>query len=145
MGLKSSRIVNTKQRKSITEALKEKELRYIKDHPDRLRRRSSVSPVVPPIKEERILEDLCDTTNIEPDVPGNNMGRREMQKLIRKISVSDKFTTKFQSEEEFLKHVRRLSDPSSTIKNNTASSSRRSRLVLKKDEFCQYFLKINKM
>lgn len=129
MGMRHSRVFKSNKHKAHYDVVKEKELMFIKDHPDRYRRRSSVTPDVSTIKEERILEDLCDTTNIEPDVPGNNMGKREVHKLIRKISVSEKFTNKFPSEEDFLKHVRKLSDPTSnTLHTTTASDTRRNRL-----------------
>ena len=94
---------------------KEKELLFIKNHPDRMRRRSSSTPIVPPIKEERILEDLCDRTEVEPDVPGHNMKKKEVQKLLKKISVSEKFTSHFPSEEDFRQHLRKLSDPGAFI------------------------------
>ena len=100
---------------------KEKELLFIKDHPDRMKRRSSATPLVPPIKEERILEDLCDTTDIEPDVPANAMGKRDVNKLLRKISVSEKFTTRFQNSDQFLQHVRRLSDPHAVVGTQVVS------------------------
>ena len=90
---------------------KERELLFIKNHPDRMKRRSSSTPIVPAIREERILEDLCDCTDVEPDVPPHNLKHREVQKLIRKISVSEKFTSRFHSEEDFRQHLRKLSDP----------------------------------
>lgn len=100
-----------KKTTAIDEVPKERELLFIKDHPDRMRRRSSSTPIVPPIKEERILEDLCDCTDVEPDVPPHNLKQREVQKLIRKISVSEKFTSRFHSQEDFRQHLRKLSDP----------------------------------
>ena len=106
---------------------KEKELIFIKDHPDRARRRSSVPPMVPAIKEERILEDLCGTTNIEPEVPGNTMKKRDINRLIRSISISDEFTSRFRNEDEFLEHVRKLSDPTSI--STPPTTSRKGRQV----------------
>jgi len=106
----SVRLKKASAREEIT-VPKEKELLFIKDHPDRMRRRSSLTPVVPPIKEERILEDLCDCTEMEPDVPAHNLKQKDVQKLLRKISLSDKFNSRFSSQEDFQKHCRKLSDP----------------------------------
>lgn len=62
----------------------------IKNHPDRPRRRSSAVPFQPAIKEEKLLEDLCRKTNIEPDVPVDDLEQKAVQKLTLAICKSER-------------------------------------------------------
>ena len=87
MGVSLS-LCGNKSEKTMSEIqLTEAELLAIKDHPDRNRRRSSVAPSQPTIKEEQILEDFCRSTEIEPDLPADGMDKNEAHKLVNKLST----------------------------------------------------------
>ena len=70
------------------------ELLAIKDHPDRIRKRSSVAPLQPAIKEEKLLEELCVLSDIEPDKPVDDLEKKAVKKLTRKLSKSEKISAK---------------------------------------------------
>ncbi|CAK8672960.1 unnamed protein product [Clavelina lepadiformis] len=74
-------------------AEKEVELLVIKEHPQRVRRRSSVAPSTTPIREDKVLEELCQSSNIEPEVPANEMKSKDVKKLVKRISLSGKFAS----------------------------------------------------
>nr|CAB3262667.1 uncharacterized protein LOC100181536 [Phallusia mammillata] len=90
------------------------DLLMIRNHPNRIRRRSSIAPSTPRIKEDQILEDLCQTTGVEPEVPADTMNKRDVKQLIRRISTSDAFTQQFNSELDFLQYLSQLRATSST-------------------------------
>ncbi|XP_039260087.1 uncharacterized protein LOC120336468 [Styela clava] len=64
----------------------ERELLLIRNHPNRIRRRSSVVPTTPRIRENKMLEELCDVSGIEPDVPADRMGTSDLTTLVRRLS-----------------------------------------------------------
>lgn len=67
-------------------ATTEQELLVIRNHPNRVRRRSSVAPNAPRIRENKILEDLCEMSGIEPDVPPDRMRSPDLANLVRRLS-----------------------------------------------------------
>ncbi|XP_002130887.2 uncharacterized protein LOC100181536 [Ciona intestinalis] len=92
MGTTFSRCIYSKPSKPFsTSSLiqRDEDLMIIRNHPNRIRRRSSVAPTTPRIVEDKILEELCFGTDTEPDVPADRMKGRDILKLIRKVSTSD--------------------------------------------------------
>ena len=137
MGVSCSRICSsqTQEEKTptiISPAVPNDDLLTIKNHPDRTRRRSSAIPINPAILEDKVLEVLCDTTDIEPDVGADEMGKKQLQKLVRKISQSSKFTSQFQSEEDFEQHFQKPNAANENISSlHTSSKPSRKRFVAK--------------
>jgi len=83
----------------------------IKNHPYRKRRRSSVVPTTPKIAEDQ-LEYFCEDTGIEPDVPANEMKARDVKRLIRRISINDRFLSQFGNEQNWAEQLEKMrSDP----------------------------------
>nr|XP_002130887.1 uncharacterized protein LOC100181536 [Ciona intestinalis] len=91
MGTTFSRCIYSKPSKpfSTSSLQRDEDLMIIRNHPNRVRRRSSVAPTTPRIVEDKILEELCFGTDTEPDVPADRMKGRDILKLIRKVSTSD--------------------------------------------------------
>ena len=92
-------------------------LRIIKDHPNRTRRRSSVVPTTAPIREEGVLEDLCMSTGVEPDVPVEMMRESDLYRLIQKISQIDTpgNSLSASNNRDLISRIRRLSLSSTTL------------------------------
>lgn len=68
----------------------EQELLVIRNHPNRIKRRSSIAPTTPQIKESKWLEEMCEASGIEPDVPADRMGTKDLAILVRRLSQVDR-------------------------------------------------------
>lgn len=68
----------------------EQELLIIRNHPNRVKRRSSIAPNAPQIKESKWLEEMCETSGIEPHVPADRMGTKDLAILVRRLSQVDR-------------------------------------------------------
>ena len=71
----------------------EQKLMVIRNHPNRVRRRSSIAPDAVRIRENRLLEDLCSASGVEPDVPADMMGAKDLAKLARRLSMQSEPST----------------------------------------------------
>lgn len=63
-------------------------LLLIRDHPARIRRRSSVVPSTNSIIEDSFLEEICNHTGDEPDAPADKLSRNDRKSFVRRLSQS---------------------------------------------------------
>ena len=65
----------------------------IRDHPARIRRRSSAVPGTAAIIEDGVLEEVCQVTGEEPEQPADKMSRADRKHFVRRLSQSTELNT----------------------------------------------------
>ena len=120
--LNKSRCGKKQKRKILTfPVAAEEDLSRAQNSCNRYRLCLSAIPINPPIKEEKLLESLCNKTDIEPKVGADGMRKqqkKQMEKdLMKKIPKSKNWFGKYPSEDDYEQFLRKsgTEKPSATL------------------------------